>query len=364
MPRNTLGLHIRRVAARELAPEDVTAWTALQETDPLLASPYFRPEFTIAVASVRDDVWVAVIERGGEPVGFFSYQNDGMRIGRPVGGPLSDYQGIIAKRDLAWDAAQLIRECGLREWKFDHLLAAQEPFRRFHQVATQSPVIDLSKGYEAYVEDRRRAGSERIVKVLRQRRKLEREVGPLRFELHSTDHAVLATLMRWKSRQYQELGTVDAFDIPWVVKVVEKIHSMQGESFAGVLSVLYAGHQPIAAHMGMRSKTVWHYWFPAYDPAFGKSSPGNILLLEMAERASSLGISSIDLGKGAELYKQSLMNRAIPIAQGAVTVTSFLRAVRGSRVGLRALLRRSPLEGLAKRTGKILGRVETWLRFR
>jgi CelD/BcsL family acetyltransferase involved in cellulose biosynthesis len=347
-----------------LTPTDVAAWAALQEANPLLASPYFRPEFTIAVASVRDDVWVAVIERRGEPVGFFSYQNDRMRIGRPVGGPLSDYQGIIAKRDFVWDAAQLIRDCGLREWKFDHLLAAQESFRRFHEVATQSPVIDLAKGYEAYAEDRRRAGSEQITVVLRKRRKIEREVGPLRFEFHSTDHAVLATLMRWKSRQYHELGTVDAFGIPWVVKVVEKIHSIQGESFAGVLSILYAADQHIAAHMGMRSKTVWHYWFPAYDLAFGKYSPGSILLLEMAERASSLGLNSIDLGKGAERYKQSLMNRAIPIAQGAVTVAPFLRAVRRSRVGLRAMLRRSPLDGLVKKTGEILGRVETWLRFR
>jgi len=84
----------------------------------------------------------------------------------------------------------------------------------------------------------------------------------------------------------------------------------------------------------------------------------------MAERASSLGLNSIDLGKGAERYKQSLMNRAIPIAQGAVTVAPFLRAVRRSRVGLRAMLRRSPLDGLVKKTGEILGRVETWLRFR
>jgi hypothetical protein len=34
------------------------------------------------------------------------------------------------------------------------------------------------------------------------------------------------------------------------------------------------------------------------------------------------------------------------------------------RVAVRAWLRRSPLDGLAKKTGKILGRVEAWRRFR
>jgi CelD/BcsL family acetyltransferase involved in cellulose biosynthesis len=65
--------------------------------------------------------------------------------------------------------------------------------------------------------------------------------------------------MRWKSKQYQESGGADPFSFSWVVKIVEKIHSMQGGSFAGVLSVLYAADKPIAAHLGMRSKTVWHY---------------------------------------------------------------------------------------------------------
>lgn len=364
MPVDTSPSHVRVVPGWALTPPDLTAWTAIQEANPSLASPYFRPEFTTAVASVRHDVCVAVIERSGVPVAFFAYQRDWMDIGRPVGGPLSDYQGIIAKRDYNCDAVTLIRACGLREWKFYNLLAAQEPFRRFHQVARHSPVIDLSKGYAAYVEDRRHAGSEQIIVALRKRRKIEREIGPLRFELHSTDRAMLATLMRWKSKQYQELGSVDAFGVPWVVKVVEKIHSMQGKSFAGVLSVLYAADKPIAAHFGMRSKTVWHYWFPAYDPAFAKYSPGIVLLLNMVERASSLGISTIDMGKGDERYKQSLMNRAIPIAQGGVAASRFLQAVRRLRVSVRELLRRGPLDGPAKKAGEILGRAETWLRFR
>jgi CelD/BcsL family acetyltransferase involved in cellulose biosynthesis len=361
---DTMSAAIRIIPAGALTPAELAEWVAIQDANPLLASPFLRPEFTTAVSSVRDDVRVAVIEHSGVPVGFFSYQRDWMGIGRPVGGPLSDCQGIITKSDLVWDATRLIRDCGLREWKFDHLLAAQEPFRSFHRVVTQSPVIDLSKGYDAYVKDRRCAGSEQVTKTLQKRRKMEREIGALRFELHSTDPAMLNTLMRWKSRQYQGSGLVDPFSFSWVVKIVEKINSMQGESFAGMLSVLYAADKPIAAHMGMRSKTVWHYWFAAYDPAFARYSPGMILLLDMVKRASRLGIGTIDMGKGAERYKQSLMNGAIPIAEGVVAVSPLLSAARSLSCAVRAWLRLGPLDGLAKETGRIPGRLKTRLRFR
>src|ERR1700730_8146145 len=117
---DTMSAAIRIIPAGALTPAELAEWVAIQDANPLLASPFLRPEFTTAVSSVRDDVRVAVIEHSGVPVGFFSYQRDWMGIGRPVGGPLSDCQGIITKSDFVWDATRLIRDCGLREWKFDH----------------------------------------------------------------------------------------------------------------------------------------------------------------------------------------------------------------------------------------------------
>ena len=115
--------------------------------------------------------------------------------------------------------------------------------------------------------------------------------------------------------------------------------------------------------MGMRSKTVLHGWFAAYDPAFAKYSPGILLLLDMAKRASSPGISIIDMGKGSEPYKQRL-NGAIQIAEGSVVVSPLLSAMRRLRLSVRARMRRGPLDGLAKKTGTILGRLENRSRFR
>ena len=79
---------------------------------------------------------------------------------------------------------------------------------------------------------------------------------------------------------------------------------------------------------------------------------------------SSLGIGTIDMGKGAEPYKQRLMNGAIPIAEGVVAVSPSLTTVRSLRRAVSAWLHRGPLDGLAKKAGKIVGRAETRWRFK
>jgi CelD/BcsL family acetyltransferase involved in cellulose biosynthesis len=118
----------------------------------------------------------------------------------------------------------------------------------------------------------------------------------------------------------------DIFIHPWVVNLLRLIHATQHEEFAGMLSALYAGDELVAAHFGMRSRTVWHYWFPCFRREFAKYSPGLVLLLEMIRSAPPLGVRLIDFGKGDNLYKRRFMNTAIPIAEGAVAISSFATA--------------------------------------
>jgi CelD/BcsL family acetyltransferase involved in cellulose biosynthesis len=358
---------------RELPATDFARWAGLQEADPDIASPFFRPEFAAAVASVRDDVYVAAIQRGGETIGYFPFQNGAFSTGRPVGGPLSDCQGFIMRAGLKWDASRIVRDCGLSEWQFDHLLANQKPFEPFHRIPTQSPIIDLSRGYAHYVEERREAGSEQIKKAVALLRKLEREVGPVRFEVHSPDVRFLRKLMRWKSRQYRLSAKLDIFGIPWVVEVIEKIHAEHHENFAGLFSLLTVGDLPIAGHLGMRSRNVWHYWFPAYDSGYARYSPGIILLLKMAEHAEQLGISCIDMGNGRALYKQRLMNGAIPLAEGTVPGSVPRTLLSGAKNRAEAWLRHSAVFTPVRRANAMLAtlservplvqRVKSFIRF-
>src|SRR5262249_34318420 len=157
---------------------------------------------------------------------------------------------------------------------------------------------------------------EQIKKTYSLMRRIEREVGPLRFVTESNDLTSLATVLVWKSEQYRRSSSTDLFKPGWIREAVNRILETRVDAFAGVLSLLYAGDWLIAGHFGMRSRRVWHYWFPAYDPEAARYSPGLMLLLKMAEHAPVVRTATIDLGKGMSLYKERLMNSSLLLASG------------------------------------------------
>jgi CelD/BcsL family acetyltransferase involved in cellulose biosynthesis len=340
---------VQVVPARSLTSEQVARWSRIQASEPALASPFFRPEFTSIVGAARDDVYVGVLEQDAETVGFFPFHRARSGAGRPVGWKISDYQGVIAQRGAEWDAKELIRACGLKTWEFDHVIPAQPEFEPFGRVQGQSPFMDLSRGFEAYLRERRDAGVGEIGAARRKMRKLAREHGDLRFEPHAAAPEALATLLHWKQQQYLSTGVSDTLAQTWIRHVLERVHARQEESFAGLLSLLFAGDRIVAAHLGLRSASVWHYWFPAYDPALARYSPGIALLLKMAEHAPSVALGTIDLGRGDERYKGSLMSGAVPLLEGRVELPSLAAAMWRVRRGARALIRRTSVARPARR---------------
>ncbi len=335
--------------------QDVTdAWRSFQESTQRLESPYFRPEFTEAVASVRDDVELAVVREGGVIKAIFPYQRGKSGVGSPVGGIFSDYQGLICADEYVCDIPKLIRSCGLRIWDFDHLLASQAMFSPFHRLVEISPQIDLSAGYGAYVEERHRSGSLQISKCANMMRRLEREIGPLSFVPDCRDPFLLGQVLEWKSSQYRSTGKRDLFELEWTRPLLQAIHRMNEARFSGMLSLLYAGDRLIAGHFGMRSRSVWHYWFPAYDEKMGKYSPGLILLLKMAENAPKNGLGVIDLGKGISLYKERLMNASVRLASGSVELPSIESFKRRLHRNIRVAAKKIAENGVFKRANNNL----------
>src|SRR3954465_15727874 len=108
-----MNVSYRLIAAHELDAGLPPAGRSTPGREPRFESPYFCPEFTQALGSVRDDVRVVVIENDGRPGGFFPHQRTAWRRGRPVGGPLSDYHGVIAAPKAEWGVVELMRAAGL-----------------------------------------------------------------------------------------------------------------------------------------------------------------------------------------------------------------------------------------------------------
>lgn len=318
---------IRLTTAAGMTPEEWQAWSAMQLADPALASPYFRPEFTQGVASVRRDVEIAVLEEAGEPIGFFPFQRNRLNLGKPVGGKLSDYHGLIGSWGTITSASELIEACGLSAWDFDHLLATP-PFENHVREAAPSRWIDLSAGYEAYAAERRAAGTEILKKTEQQTRKLERGHGELRFEAHTTSPEVMQQLREWKSAQYRSTGLADLFTYPWIVQLLEHFLANPRPHFSLELSALWCGDELLAAMLSLRSRNVVHSWFPAYSPAWQQYAPGLILFNLLAKTCQDRGFSLIDLGKGEERYKLSLSTPGPLLATGSIERPSLAILLR------------------------------------
>jgi CelD/BcsL family acetyltransferase involved in cellulose biosynthesis len=313
---------ISLISAQELSGEIVRNWIGLQQDNPDLANPFFHPEFTKIIGSVRKDVELAVVESGAKIVACFPFQRRYRTVGCPVGGIISDYHGVICRQCLRFSPRGLLQHSGLTAWDFDHLPTSQLSFAPF-QIVGPSPQIDLSCGYDTYVQQRREAGSQQIKKIYNLMRRVEREVGPLRFVADSSDATLLAVVLGWKSDQYRRSGKRDLFAPGWIREAVERIFATRADDWSGTLSLLYAGDRLIAGHFGMRSRQVWHYWFPSYDLEAAKYSPGLILLLKMAEYAPTVGARVIDLGKGMSPYKERLMNSSCTLASGRLELPSW-----------------------------------------
>jgi CelD/BcsL family acetyltransferase involved in cellulose biosynthesis len=309
---------ISLIHPNELDFELVRVWADLQAANPDLASPYFHPEFTRAVGSVRKAAKIGIVEVEGKIAGFFPFERTHRQIGVPIGGIISDYHGLISAPSVQVSSGGLLKHCGLSSWHFDPLPVSQLSFSRFQSSVEQSPQIDLRLGYEKYIEQRRQAGSEQIKKLGNLIRRIERELGLLRFVAESTDVVAFSTVLGWKSDQYRQTGKDDLFAHGTIRSILERILFAKVDGFWGMQSLLYAGDRLVAGHFGMRSKEVWHYWFPSYDKAAAKYSPGLILLLKMAEHAGKIGVRTIDLGKGMSPYKQRLMNASVPLGSGTV----------------------------------------------
>ena len=305
-------------------------WQAMVDAAPALGSPFFAAAFCRLVAGHSPDLEVAIIQDDGASIGYFPFHRGRFGGARPLAKGLSDYHGVISSAGVRVDPRALLRACRLAAFEFDHIPSVQAAFSPFARRADTSPVMDLGGGFTAYAS-RLAVKSDVLARAAAARRRLERDLGPVAVELQSTDDVLLAKLFALKSAQYRRTGRRDVVAEPWARAVLTTVFRTREPQFAGLLSVLRAGPRVLALHLGMRSAKVLHYWFPAYDREYAQYSPGVILLAELARTAPSLGVETIDLGKGDADYKRRFATGAIPLLEGRVERPSLLAIWRTAR---------------------------------
>ena len=312
-------VQISVIRPSELGPTEIAAWRDMQGSTPTLANPFLSPDFTMAVGRVRSNARVAVLTDGQAVTGFFPFERRRLGAAVPIAAGLTDCQGLVHTPGADWDARALLRACGVSAWEFDHLVSGQKPFERYQAAFAASPFMDLSSGFAAYHATLKANSPSSCSQLSRKARKITREVGELRLVADSREIGVLRTLMGWKSDQYRRTGRLDRFSHPWIVELLDLLLATRTRSLTGALSVLYAGETPVAAHFGLQANSILAHWFPAYDPHLGRYSPGLLHTLRLAEEKAAAGVTTIDLGKGAKEYKETLKSGDTFVAEGIVT---------------------------------------------
>jgi len=352
------------IRPQDLSAEETKLWQAFQDQNPDYRSPYFSPQFTLAVGTIRQDARVAICEDDSGIQAFLPFHQREFGIGKPIGGPLSDYHGLIARTGFEYDARDLILRSGLKVFDFSHLLPSQRAFIPYARRTIESRYLDLSGGYDNYLEKRRMAGTSQVSSVLRRLRNLERDVAPIRFVPRDMNEKAFELLLRWKNGQYKRTRAPVIFEWPWTVDLLRKLLYCQDEHFGGRLSTLYLNDQPIAVHMGLVSKWSWHYWFPAFDRNIGRYSPGLILLLKLAEYAAGSDFEELDLGHGNEPYKKAFASHERNIITGTIALPGVALSSRRLRRGVEAFCAVLPVSRPSEWTRRFFRHLDAYNAFR
>ena len=292
-----------------------------------LNSPFLSWPFAEAIGRVRDDARVAVFHDASGVRGFLGFQVGPDNSGAPIGATISDSQAVVAPANWEFDPRRLVDAARLRKWSFDHLTLQQVDFLPYYQRRHRCPIVDLTAGYDVFLDEVRTHSKDLIAQVGRRRRKLEREVGPVVCEWESSQpEGDLQNLSQWKSDQYARDGTWDRFAEPWITESLVLLTQSRDPSCTGLLTSVRAGDHLVATHFGLLGTDRLSWWFPAYNPEFGRYSPGLILLLDIIAAAARRGVPVLDLGRGEHDYKLRVTKRFYEVAEGEVVAGGDRRA--------------------------------------
>ena len=246
------------------------------------------------------------------------------------------------------------------------LVAELGPSRLRLVERSEAPVVDLGLGwdevYRSKFSSKKRSHHRRRRRQLAELGHVEVEVAKTATELErALEDAFRLHVLRWSGRP-----DGSGFATP----VGRSFHHATVQALAPLdvprIVTLKIDGRPIAFHYYLALEGRMYVHRIAFDPAFGRFSPGLINTLDAIEIAAAEGVTRVEFLGGAERYKVEIADHLEPLYQGFGLAGSLKgKAAVAGRVGgirVRKRLKRSPafrhfyFEGLAP-ARRLLGRV-------
>jgi len=325
-------LQIEIVRADQLTVADRVLWRAMVEANPDLASPYFAWEFTQIAAAIVPNASVAILARDGRTIGYFPHQRRGSAI-QPLGAPMNDYHGVIA---MPGDAPTLTEVADLLGAQRLNVSAWVGPSGVGHLRETLMTVVPEAgeASYKAWYAERRQTWGKYFKDKERARRSLETEQGPIRVEHGLRDPALLDHLIGLKRDQYARTGRHDIFACGWTAELLHALMADPKSDFGASMAALWAGDRLTAIEYSLHAGDRYHFWFPAYEPALSRCSPGILLTLDTMRLGCDAGYRVFDFGFGGEGYKKYFCNASQSVREAVVLKPGLGASLSDAAVGL------------------------------
>ena len=334
----------RTIKPEQLTHSQICDWKWMLRSNPSLGSPFFRPEFTLAVGRTRSDVRVIIAETRGVPVAFLPFQlaSNGEHVA--VGAALNDFQGVVSTAEAGYSVDELLRHAGIRRMFCPKIVDGQQRFDSFVIGESVSPYVDLTNGYGQWENDLKRRGVRLLKRLARKERKLIRDYGAVHFAYHIASPDVLLKLIGWKRSQYRRTNENDTFAAIWSNELLHGLLTVPRESeLQPVLSAMYAGKTLVAAHYCLAAPGVCHSWVAAYNREYSRYSPGKLLLRRLLYEIPERHINRFDFGAGDEAYKYNFANNAVSVRRVIVDRNPIRRWLRSNSYLARMAVKDSAL---------------------
>lgn len=325
-------LHCETIRADALSMQDRRAWTQMALATGL-ASPLLHPEFAETVASVRNDVEIALFRDRQGLAAVFAYHRRPGGFARPIGSAFSDIHAFLRRPDFHARDEELLARAGLSRARFGALFTPDKPQAVGLEPVGPSRAAVKHTTAEALVSSLEADYPRRFKDLRRRLRKLETEHGDVQLEV-CEDRDTLEELIRWKRLQYRETGRHDVLAPRWTARMMYTLFEKSGGAVRGRLYTLRAGGRVIAAEFGPEGHGTFHPWLAAYAPDMSVYSPGHLLVYLLLSQMDRFGLDRYEMGTGHEDYKKHFTNHRSELFSGLVRAPHMEERVREAAMQL------------------------------